>query len=282
MAEQNWDDIEAQLKDAAAKNGVTYDQSDLEDVKHRDGDMSAELKKYDYRSDNTPNSDQDNNDGRSNPWEGGGSAAPAAGRSAGSTGSGGSSGGSNILQNISNELMGRQQQDAGRRDALYNQLNTQATQSLAMDGSDPIIAGQTDAYRAEQERSKRNYLSDLAERSGPDANLRGEQRMAAEKTGQAVGGFQAQLLGRELSARRQQIAEALNSERQILTADQQASLQQQLALLDNEIKNRGLDIQDKSVNQDWQKALLANEMAQNNLGFNYWDRSNFYDNQNLG
>jgi len=142
-----------------------------------------------------------------------------------------------------------------RRDALYGELMSRAQQGTQIDANDPIIKGQVDAFRNEQTRAKRDYLSDVAEASGPIANLRGEQRMAAEKTGQAVGGFQAELLGRELMSRRAEIENALNSARGLLTAEQQAGLTREMSLLDNQMQSLGLSAQNTALT------------SQNALGF---------------
>lgn len=137
-----------------------------------------------------------------------------------------------------------------RADALYSSLDARANQGLQVNANDPIIRGQVDAYAATGEKSRRNYLSDVAESAGPYANLRGEQRMTAEKLGQGVGGFQAELLGRELGSRRAEIAQALSAQGGMLAGDQQRGLQEKLSAMDQAIReagvgtaNRGLDLQ---------------------------------------
>lgn len=68
---------------------------------------------------------------------------------------------------------------------------------------DPVIRAQVDAYRAERERARRDYISDLAERGGGNpVNLDGESRHAAEKMGQEVGKFSADVTAKEIEARR--------------------------------------------------------------------------------
>jgi hypothetical protein len=68
---------------------------------------------------------------------------------------------------------------------------------------DPVVRAQVDAYRAEQERARRNHISDLAERAqGNPVNLDGEKRMAAESLGQAVGMFAADAIAKEIESRR--------------------------------------------------------------------------------
>lgn len=77
---------------------------------------------------------------------------------------------------------------------LYEEVVTEA---------DPVVRAQVDAYRAEQERARRNHISDLAEQAGGNpVNLDGEKRLAAEKVGQAVGAFAADIIAKEVEARR--------------------------------------------------------------------------------
>lgn len=141
----------------------------------------------------------------------------------------------------------QQRQAKEKSDALYSTLNTRASQGLQVNAADPIIKGQVDAFTAAGERSRRNYLSDTAERSGPYANLRGEQRMTAEKLGQGTSGFQAELIGRELGARRDEIAQALAMQGGMLSADQQRNLQMQLATMDQAIKEAGVGLQGRGL-----------------------------------
>ena len=120
-----------------------------------------------------------------------------------------------------------------RTNDLYNLLKGRATQSLDVNRHDPIIAGQTDAFNAAQTRAERNHLADLAERGGGTANLNLERRMGDESVGQNTAAFQAQLMGNELSARRQEIAQALSGMGGLLSDQQRLELQNQLALMDN-------------------------------------------------
>lgn len=127
-----------------------------------------------------------------------------------------------------------------RTNELYSLLQGQATQSKIVDPNDPIIRNQVDAFGAQETRAQRNYLADLAERGGGNANLGMERRMTAEKIGQDTAGFQAQLMGNELSARRQEIQQALQGELGFLSDQQKLELQNQLAIMDNLLGQAGL------------------------------------------
>jgi hypothetical protein len=150
-----------------------------------------------------------------------------------------------------------------RGDDLYRRLSERAGQALDIDRNDPIIRRQADAYTANEIRASRDYLADLAEREGPSANLRGEERMAAERMGQRTGSFEAELMARELTARRAEIAEALNGMAGLLGHDQEIELRSQLAALDSELRKYGIDVSDRQFNADL--GLRAEDRA------SYWD-----------
>jgi hypothetical protein len=90
-------------------------------------------------------------------------------------------------------------QSQARGDELYEMLRARASQAANVSANDPAIRSQSDAYAAEQTRASQNYLADLAEQGGPYANLRGEQRLAAERTGSNIAGFKAELMARDPS-----------------------------------------------------------------------------------
>lgn len=118
-----------------------------------------------------------------------------------------------------------------RSKALFDMLMKRAQQSEVVDPNDPIIKGQTDAFNAQQQRAERNYLSGVAERAGPNANIGSETRHANEVIGQSTSAFEAQLMGQELTARRQEIMSALSGAEGMLTSEEQMALQEELAKL---------------------------------------------------
>lgn len=134
-----------------------------------------------------------------------------------------------------------------RADALYGRLDQRANQGLNVSADDPIISGQVNAFRAEQERARRNDISDLAERAGPLANIRGEQRIAAERVGQGTSAFQAELLARERGRIADEISQALAMQGSLLSGDQQRGLTERLAALDQAIRESGVGLQNQSL-----------------------------------
>jgi hypothetical protein len=131
---------------------------------------------------------------------------------------------------------------------LYNMLLARAKQGTAIDRNDPNIRQQVDPYAAAQERARRNYLADAAESLGPGANLRGEQRVAMERAGQATGLFESQLMGRELQNRRDEITHALDSLGNRLSEDQRLALQKELGYLNDATQRYGIDSNERQNN----------------------------------
>lgn len=146
---------------------------------------------------------------------------------------------------------------------LWGMLMNRANQSLQVNGKDPIIAGQTNAYRAEQTRGLRNQLDQAAEAQGPQANLSMEQRMGNEKVAQNTGSLEATLMQNELTARRQEIQNALSQMGNMLSDEQKIGLQQELGLLDAQIRQQSV------TNQ--------NNQFLDQLGLNVTDRASYWD-----
>lgn len=151
-----------------------------------------------------------------------------------------------------------------RASSLYDILAGRAGQGLAVNARDPIIANQVDSFRAEQERGARNYLAAQAEAQGPQTNLGSERRLASEHAAQATGGLQSQLMGNELSARRQEIQNALSQMGNMLTSEQQLALQHELGLIDASLRQQGITNQNNQFLDDF--ALRNTHEA------NYWDQ----------
>jgi hypothetical protein len=95
------------------------------------------------------------------------------------------------------------------------------------------------------------------------ANIRGEQRMAAERMGQRTGAFESELIGREIAAKRGEIEHALSTMADLLPEDQRLELQRYLGELDNAYKQNAL--------------TSENDRFASQLGFNYADRSSYWD-----
>lgn len=150
-----------------------------------------------------------------------------------------------------------------RNNTLWGILSGRQGQSLDVNPKDPIIAGQVNSFRAEQERGLRNQLSQQAESQGPSANLNSEKRMGAERVAQTTGNMQGQLMQSELGARRQEIQNALSQMGGMLSQDQQLALQRELGLIDANLRQQGV------TNQ--------NSQFMDQLGFNSADRAAYWD-----
>lgn len=166
----------------------------------------------------------------------------------------------------------------GTQNTVLNSYLQQATQGTSVDKNDPAFRQQTDAFGAQTERAKSQYLSETAERLsakglGDSSAMATERRMASERAGEARGSFEAQLVGRELQNKRSEIQTALAQLRGILSDDQTRALQQQLADLDAQLRREGLATQSTLGTQDTavrlQLGLLNNQDAINNTALRY-------------
>jgi hypothetical protein len=192
-----------------------------------------------------------------------------------------------------------------RKKALLDQLQARMSQDLVVDRNNPVIRSQADAYSANAERARRQYLSNIAERSSPysTGNMRNEERMTAERLGQNVGGFEAELMGRELAARRQEIQAALDSMGNLLTEAERQQLQRELAAADNALQRYGIENQNSQfyaglsqsdkhfydqlaqsgrladLENDYRNRSLAQSQGQwlDKLGFDTADRQAYWD-----
>lgn len=129
---------------------------------------------------------------------------------------------------------------AGAGGDLWSFLMNQMNQSKQVSAQDPIIANQRNAFNAQTTRAGNEYLRQQAEQAGPQGNLAQERRMVAEKAGQAGGQFEAQLMQQELTARRQEIQQALSGALGYLTDQQKMALTRQLAEMDNALQYANL------------------------------------------
>jgi len=177
---------------------------------------------------------------------------------------------------------------------LIDTLMQRMTQGTAIDRNDPNIQQQVDPYAAAQERARRNAVSDYAERAGALASgaQRGQERMMAERAGQATGMFEAELVGRELQNRRDEIRHALDSMGTLITEDQRRQLQKELANLDSQLKTMGIQSAENlgfselglkerlgtaGLNLDLMRMLLQNQQWGDEFGFNVGDREAYWN-----
>ncbi len=174
------------------------------------------------------------------------------------------------FETFRNDISTRNAETKAKGDQLFATLLGKINQSKEASADDPIIANQVGAYRAEQTRASREYLNALAEQQGPFANLRGDQRMAGEKVGQNVSGFQAKIMADEVNARRAEIMQSLQGALGFVSAQQAQTLQAELEILNQFAEERGLDLQEASI-------ANSRDLGLRNLALNEWDLGNLWD-----
>jgi hypothetical protein len=176
-----------------------------------------------------------------------------------------------------------------KANTLFNFLMGKAQQAKDVDPNDPVIRKQADTFAAAKTREGRRYLQELAERKGSGGNIGAETRMMAEKASQASAEHEGGIYQHELDVRRQEIMQALAQASQFLTAQQQMDLQEELATIDNMMKQasmsqqesqfgRNLAQQDRSLAQS--AGQFGSSMAQRQSEFerNLAQRAYEYDN----
>lgn len=156
---------------------------------------------------------------------------------------------------------------AGYLNDAWSQLSAQAKQGTKIDQTDPNFRQQADSYAAGVERSRRNAVADNAE--AMDSQMIGGSGAQAvanrginEAAQQQQGGFEAQLVARELTNRRSEIQNALGLMMQNGNQEQQRELTRQLGLIDAQLRAAGLDVQESGI-------ASGERQNNSNLGFNY-------------
>lgn len=175
----------------------------------------------------------------------------------------------------------------GTQDVLRNKYLQQVTQGTTIDAqNDPNIRQQSDAFAAAQERARRDQASDIAEKfagSNQTGAQNVEQRMLNERAAQGRASFEADLVGRELQNRRDEINNAMQQLGGMLTGDQERAMQKELANIDAQLKRAGIDLGSKELglkeklgmgglNVDLARLLLQNKQFGQDLGFRIGDR----------
>lgn len=117
----------------------------------------------------------------------------------------------------------------GKSNALYDLLMKRAQQSATIDRNDPNIRAQSDAFNAQGQQARRDYLASEAEKAGAYGNQRSEERRSAEELGKSSGAFEAQAIKQAQDARRSEIESALSGAAGFLTEQQRMALQEELS-----------------------------------------------------
>lgn len=205
---------------------------------------------------------------------------------------GGNAGGSNTpasgTSDLSSLLMSLLTANKGNntdpaRSALLGRLNgllDQYSQPVSKD--DPNIAGPTQAYTGQVGRSVNDFKKQAAERAYaegvPTGAFDSQIGNATLAGGRSVGDFETNLMSQELQSRRANLISTLNSAGGLLSAQDQADIQNKIANIDAVIKSKGLDLT-KDLGQqglDLQKLLGTGQLANQSTAINN-QNSQFYD-----
>ncbi len=179
-------------------------------------------------------------------------------------------GGQQVQYATPTQAWNAQPAQSGQSDQLYSLLMERAQQGTAVSRDNPNVRNQVDPVVAQQERANRNTLDDIAEKAGPLANLTGERRMMGERTGQFAGALESEVIGREIAAKRDEIAQALSLWGSRLSDEQRMALQRELAYLEDAARTADRGLQREGLlqgNDQFLRELALRESDQNNA----WD-----------
>jgi hypothetical protein len=124
--------------------------------------------------------------------------------------------------------------------------------------TDPALAAQSETFRAGQQRSAERQRSQLAERMAHQGFASGGAGGALDAGIQQIGAqrglneatYDAGLVGNEVSARREELMQAMQLAASIGNQEAARELQKELSMLDIGLRGRGLDIQENLGGQD--------------------------------
>ena len=159
-------------------------------------------------------------------------------------------------------------------DALFKLLMERAQQGTAVDRNSANVRSQVDPVVAQQQRASRNYIDTLAEKAGPLANIQGEQRLAAERGGQAAGALESEVIGRENDRLLQEKMQALQLGAQFMSEQERNQLQREIAYLQDAAHTA-----DRTQNQGQFSASQsqANDQFLRELALREYDTTNKWD-----
>lgn len=188
------------------------------------------------------------------------------------------SSGNPLLDDYLKQLMA----DRAKQDAARAGLSTQIKGLVdkygqPVDQNDPIIHGQVDAYRANQDRTDAMTREQMAERAHAEGVPVGAFDTAASNIissgGQKVGQYQAGLMGDELTNRRAALSDMLGKNQSLISEGDQSSLQNSIAGIDAELAqqklNQGQQGLDQQNNQFYDEFGLNSAMNLNGLDANF-------------
>ena len=158
------------------------------------------------------------------------------------------------------------QANQGVDDATRQKLIALMSQDpYATSVNDPSIKPAADAYAQARNQALDRQRGANAERMaaqglGSSGALDQANAGAFESAGQDIASEQANLVTQQITAKRQDVQNALTAGQGILTADQTAQLQMQLANYDKALRERALQLQANSLQQQ-------NQQFYDNLGY---------------
>lgn len=131
----------------------------------------------------------------------------------------------------------RNPEDIEAERVLREMLMKMAQQGTTVDQNAPEYRQQVDSFTAQQDRARRQYESESAERLsaeglGDSGAMENERRFGMERAGQQSGMFESQLIAQELQSRRDEIRFALEGLGGMISEEQTRNLERELKQID--------------------------------------------------
>jgi hypothetical protein len=230
---------------------------------------------------------------------GGGAAPPPTGGPAGANTVAGQGAASQTYSSTPGAAPGATTTNQGTQDVVRNSYLERATKPITDPRSGEAFRMQADTFAAGRERARRDQTADLAEGlagTGQVGAQTVEQRLIDERSAQARGGFEADLVREDLQNQRADVENALKALGGMISEDQRNKLTEKLAELDAQLKTAALDastklggaelnLKDKlgmaGINVDMLSMLLQDSQFGKTMGFNMADREAFWNNESL-
>lgn len=188
-----------------------------------------------------------------------------------------------MLQYMQQRDTQRDTENAALKEAQRSKLlELMGQDTNAASVSDPDLKPQADAYRLAQDRSAQQQREQLAERAAFMGLNSGGQGSGAfesgiqgitEQAGENTAGFNADLIGRKIDARRQQLMQALQLADALGARSESQTLQSQLAALDAQMRQNALGVQNDlgrgQLGLGLLNTTLNNQQFYDRLGYDY-------------
>lgn len=153
---------------------------------------------------------------------------------------------------------------------LLNKGNTPVTEQDVAAQYDPVNRVMQRNAQSSREQAAERLAAQGLNSGGSGGALDAEVNSINEQTGEQQGQVMGSLISGEVSARRQDVVNAL----QFAQGQEKTALQLELAQIDKQLRQQQIDTQNKSVGIQGQQVSNQNQQFYDNLSFDYANANN--------